>query len=305
MAVSPAYSSNGLPPETVTVEPGAAGAILGGSQDPIPEMAATPRRQQRMPQARRLKRRIRFSGSPQSAKRGLTLPELVPMAERPRPIFDKAWAVKDPEDENDAGVSFHDGSQRTKTKEGANLLDDWDALLRASSLSRNTNSGDLMDFVKAFFLTSGFPTPRAIVNFDRELIQMLMRSAASQDSNNPTIFSPHTIREEVAISEAALIARQLHEAERQVDAAFATTANRGGDNGLGVLDTGTLIALSKLGVGANSTKVIQTSNAERVKPQEIGPIHKKAKIGDLSTLPYNLILSPDVYTLLLMDTKLT
>ena len=56
---------------------------------------------------------------------------------------------------------------------------------------------------------------------------MLMRSAANQNSNNPTIFSPHTIREEVAISEAALIARQLHEAERQVDAAFATTANRG------------------------------------------------------------------------------
>ena len=72
-----------------------------------------------------------------------------------------------------------------------------------------------------------------------------------------------------------------------------------------MLDNGTLIALSKLGVGANSTKVIQTSNAERVKPQEIGPIHKKAKMGDLSTLPYNLILSSDVYTLLLMDTKLT
>ena len=143
-----------------------------------------------------------------------------------------------------------------------------------------------MNFVKAFFLTSGFPTPRAIVYLNSEQIQ-----AANQDSNNPTIFSPHTIREEVAISEAALIARQLHEAERPVDAAFATTANRGGDNGLGVLDNGTLIALSKLGVGANSAKVIQTSNAERVKPQEIGPIHKKAKICDLSTLPYNLILS--------------
>ena len=131
MAVSPAYSSNGLPPETVTVEPGAVGAILGGPQDSIPEMAATPR-QQRMPQAQWLKRRIRFSGSPQSAKRSLTIPELSPMTERPRPIFDKAWAVKDPEDKNDAGVNFHDGSQRTKTKEGANLLDDWDALLRAS-----------------------------------------------------------------------------------------------------------------------------------------------------------------------------
>ena len=73
MAVSPAYSSNGLPPETVTVEPGAVGAILGGSQDSIPEMAATP-----TPNRERKYRVV----VPQSAKRRLTLPESIPMAKR-------------------------------------------------------------------------------------------------------------------------------------------------------------------------------------------------------------------------------
>ena len=243
--------------------------------------------------------RIKFSGSPQSAKRSLTFTQSTPMAESPRPVFISAWAVKDHEDENEAGASFHDGSHRTKTN--TNLLDDWDSLLRASSISR---SGELMDFVTAFFLTSGFPTPRMIVNLSEHLILRLMQDAANQDSNNPKIFSPHTIREEVAISETVLIAKQFVEAERQVDAALSTT-NRGGDNGFGTLDNTTLMALSKLGVGANSTKVLQTSNADRVKPRDICSLHKKATMGDLSILPYNLIISSDVYTILLTDTNLT
>ena len=131
--VVPQYSETGLQPLAASAETGAAAAILGGvSQDSLPGAPET----QRTPKRERKFRVV----VPQSAKRRLTLPESIPMAERPRPIFDKAWAVKDPEDENDAGVSFHYGSQRTKTKEGANLLDDWDVLLRASSLSRNTNS---------------------------------------------------------------------------------------------------------------------------------------------------------------------
>ena len=295
MAAKKDYSASGMPPEDVPAEPSVVSAILSGPES-LPEMAATPKL------LRWLKRRIKFSGRPQSAKRSLIFSQSTPTAQSPRPAFISAWAVKDHEDENEAGASFHDGSHRTKTN--TNLLDDWDSLLRASSLSRNTNSGELMDFVKAFFLTSGFPTPRAIVNLSEHLILRLMHDAASQDSNNPKIFSPHTIREEVAISETVLIAKQLNEAELQVDAALSTT-NRRGDNGLGTLDNSTLIALSKLGVGANSTKVLQTSNADRVKPQDIFSIHKKAEMGDLSILPYNLILSADVYTLLLMDTKLT
>ena len=57
--------------------------------------------------------------------------------------------------------------------------------------------------------------------------------------------------------------------------------------------------------GNDSTSPDGTTNADRVKPQEICSVHKKAKMGDLSILPYNLILSSDVYTLFLMHTKLT
>ena len=103
-------------------------------------------------------------------------------------------------------------------------------MLKGSCLSRCNDSMNLMNFVKAFFLTSGFPTPRAIVYFNSELIQMMMRSAADQDPLDPTIYSPQTIREEVAIREAILIAKDLNEAERQVDAALSATY-RGG-NGL-------------------------------------------------------------------------
>ena len=127
----------------------------------------------------------------QSAKRSLTFSQSTPTAQSPRPAFSSAWAVKDHEDENEAGASFHDGSYRAKTN--TNLLDAWDSLLRASSISRSV---ELMDFVKAFFLTSGFPTPRMIVNLSEHLILRPMQDAANQNSNNPKILSPHTIREE-------------------------------------------------------------------------------------------------------------
>ena len=127
-------------------------------------------------------------------------------------------------------------------------------------------------------MTSGFPTPRMIVNLSEHLILRLIQDAANQDSSDPEIFSPQTIREEIAISEAVLIAKQFVEAERQVDAALSTSNK--GDNGFGTLDNATLIALGKLGVGANSTKVLQTSNCDRVKPQDIRTLYKKASIGD-------------------------
>ena len=108
--------------------------------------------------------------APTSIKHRFTTPQSASMAERPRPIFDQAWAVKDLDDENEAGLDFHlvgSKNNHTKSKEGKDLLDDWDAMLKGSCFSRCNNSTNLMNFVKAFFLTSGFPTPRAIVYFNR------------------------------------------------------------------------------------------------------------------------------------------
>ena len=197
MAAEKDYSASGMPPEDVPAEPSVVNTILSGPES-LPVTAATPRQQ-------RLPKRIIKSADLQSATCSLIFSQSTPTAQSPRPAFISAWAVKDHEDENEAGASFHDGSHRTKTN--TNLLDDWDSLLRASS---NACSVELMDFVKAFFLTSGFRTPRMIVNLSEHLILRLMQDAANQDSNNPKIFSPHTIREEVAISETVLIAKQLN-----------------------------------------------------------------------------------------------
>ena len=101
-------------------------------------------------------------------------------------------------------------------------------MLRGSSLSRCDNSENLMTVVKAFFLTSGFPTPRAIVNLNSELTKRLLQDATRQDPNDPKIFCRHNIREEVGISEAIVIAKQLQEAEWQVEAAAEPVTNRGG-----------------------------------------------------------------------------
>ena len=111
------------------------------------------------------------------------------------------------------------------------------------------------------------------------------------------------MREQVGISEAILIAKQLQEAEWQVEAAADTVTNRGRDDALGVLENSTLNDLSGLGVSPNATKVIQVSNADKVKPKDIATLNHNAKTGDIAKLPYNLILSADVYTLLMMDTK--
>ena len=144
--VVPEYSETGLQPLAASAETGAAAAILGGlSQDSLPGAPATQRTQKRDRQWRVV--------VPQSAKRRLTVPEISSMAERPRPTFDRAWAVKG-DDENDTAERFHDGSRRnqgTTSKEGTNPLDDWDAMLRGSSLSRCDNSENLMNVVKAFF----------------------------------------------------------------------------------------------------------------------------------------------------------
>ena len=72
---------------------------------------------------------------------------------------------------------------------------------------------------------------------------------------------------------------------------------------MGVLENSTLNALSKLGTSPNSMKVIQAANAVKTKPQDIATLHQNAKTGDIAKLPYNLILSADIYSLLMMDTN--
>ena len=70
-----------------------------------------------------------------------------------------------------------------------------------------------------------------------------------------------------------------------------------------MLENSTLNALSKLGTSPNAMKVIQASNADKVKPKDIATLHQNAKTGDIAKLPYNLILSADIYSLLMMDTN--
>ena len=82
-----------------------------------------------------------------------------------------------------------------------------------------------------------------------------------------------------------------------------TVASKGGRDIVGVLENSTFNALSMLGASPNAMKVIQASNADKVKPGDIATLLKNAKTGDISKLPINLILSSDIYTLLMMDTN--
>ena len=106
MAAEKDYSASDMPPEDVPAEPSVVNTILSGS---IPVTAAIRKQAQSGDEERRLKRRIKLADL-QSAKRSLTFSQSTPTAQSPRPAFISAWAVKDPEDENEAGASFHDGS---------------------------------------------------------------------------------------------------------------------------------------------------------------------------------------------------
>ena len=107
------------------VVPSTVVSIVGGlTQDQLPEFDATPKgaspKRQRMAGSS-------MEAAPTSIKHRFTTPQSASMAERPRPIFDQAWAVKDLDDENEAGLDFHfvgSKSNHTKSKEGNNILDD-------------------------------------------------------------------------------------------------------------------------------------------------------------------------------------
>ena len=141
-------AASGLLPETVAVAPSTVLSIVGGlTQDQMPEFGETPKTAS--PKRPRMARSS-AEDAPTSIKHRS---QSASNAERPRPTFDQAWAVKDLEDENEAGVGFHFvgiTNNHTKSKEGKVLLDDWDAMLKGSCFSRCNN---LMNFVKAFFLT--------------------------------------------------------------------------------------------------------------------------------------------------------
>ena len=118
------YSATGMPSDDAPIEPSVVHTILSGS---IPVMAAITKQTQSGEEELWPKRRIQLSGL-QSAKRKQT-----PTAQSPRPPFNRTWAVNNHDDENEVGASLQDGSHRAKAS--TNLLDDWDSLLKASSIS--------------------------------------------------------------------------------------------------------------------------------------------------------------------------
>ena len=130
------YSESGLQSEAASVVPDTVAIILGGvSQESLPETSVTPKG---APPKRQWMARSSMGAGPPSAKRRIFLPQSIPISERPRPDFDRAWAVKG-DSENDTAESFHlvgsKGNHGTKSKEGNDPLDDWDAMLKGSCLS--------------------------------------------------------------------------------------------------------------------------------------------------------------------------
>ena len=106
------FSASGFQPVAEAVLPSTVLSIVGGlTQDQLPEFDATPKGAS--------SKRQRMAGSsveaaPTSIKHRS---QSASMAERPRPIFDQAWAVKDLDDENETGLDFHSvGSKHNHTK---------------------------------------------------------------------------------------------------------------------------------------------------------------------------------------------
>ena len=70
------------------------------------------------------------------------------------------------------------------------------------------------------------------------------------------------------------------------------------------MENSTLNALSMLGVSPSAMKVIQTANAPKLKMADIPAVLKEASIGDTSALHMEFTPSPDVFSLMLMDSKI-
>ena len=134
-----------------------------------------------------------------------------------------------------------------------------------------------MNSVKAFFITSGFLTPRSTVGFSERLIEKLLNDAETQDPDNPMIFALHSMREEVGISRAIAVAKEFENAEWQVMKAADTVASKGGEENVGILEISTFNALRMLGASPHAMKVIQAANADKVKQFDISTLLKSAK----------------------------
>ena len=103
------------------------------------------------------------------------MPAKTPMAMKPRPVWNPAWAVRTG-DENHIAESLHiDGRKLSfgdiakNPKEAKGHLDDWDVLLLSSSLACGADPRTLMSNVKALFMTSGYISPRSTVGFSDAL----------------------------------------------------------------------------------------------------------------------------------------
>ena len=89
-----------------SVEPDTVASILSGvSQDSLFETPAIPKGAP-LERKRQWMSKSSVGAGPPSAKRRIILPQSIPMAERPRPDFDRAWAMKG-DSENDTAESFH------------------------------------------------------------------------------------------------------------------------------------------------------------------------------------------------------
>ena len=224
-------------------------------------------------------RRSESTGLP-SARHRVTLPANTPMSKRPRPEFDPIWAVRG-DGEDDFGEALHIEGKKLnfgkQSKDSKDHLDDWDTMLMGSSLADSSDPMNLMNSVKAFFITSGFLTPHSTVGISERLIDKLLNDAETQDPDNPMIFAPHSMREEVGIPQAIATAKEFENAEWHVMMAADTVASNGGEENVGILENSTFNALSMLGASPHAMKVIQSANADKVKPLDIPKLLKIAK----------------------------
>ena len=58
-----------------------------------------------------------------------------------------------------------------------------------------------------------------------------------------------------------------------------------------------------MGAAPNAVKILQASNKHRFKSLEISPLMKQTEMCDLSTLPVEFIVFPNVFSILMMETN--
>ena len=227
-------------------------------------------------------------------------------SKRPRPAWNPIWNVNSGS-EDDFGEALHNEDKKPNHA-GTNLfgnakdhLDDWDTMLLASPLNAGDNPAVLMNNTKVFFMSCGFTSPRSTVCLTEDKIDRLLKYATKGD--NPSIFAPQTIREELGISQVINLAKAYQDLEWQAVNCINSAANKKSDEHIGHLENSTLNALSMLGVGPQAMKVMQIVNAVKVTSHGIPKIMAGASLGDMSKLPIEFFPSTDVYSLLLTDNR--